>query len=311
MLLKRLVSRYERFPELLSIELSTHCNSNCIMCPRSRLTRPIENMSDDVLDTILTECGKTPPRKANLFWFGDSLCHPNIIPCLRKIRAAMPKTKLYLSTNAGMLKSGKADTILEEGLLDVINFDIDGVTKETYEKIRIGPKFDRVIENTRYFIRRKRELKLRKPQVRLTIIRMKETADEVDAFRKQWSGEADSVDVNDYNTWLGDIEERNVGATLDKSVGGAFRYPCIHPWNELVIAADGAAGLCCLDYDITAPLGNIHEKSIREIWTGATLRGYREKLVNLDYDSIACCKNCNAYIYQDNTYWAQLWRANT
>ncbi len=65
----------EKFPRLLSIELSNICNASCIMCPRDLLTRKIQNMSAETLGKITDSCKGEPVRKINLFWFGDSLCN--------------------------------------------------------------------------------------------------------------------------------------------------------------------------------------------------------------------------------------------
>ena len=303
-----LKTRHERFPGLLSIEISSHCNSSCIMCPRSQLTRKIQHMDKKLFGKILSDCRGKPLRKVNLFWFGDSFCHPDIIEYLEMARDSLPGVKLYISTNAGLLNRRKSDEILEKRLLDVINFDIDGTSKETYEKIRVGVKFNRVMENVKYFLEKKKGEGFKKPQTRATIIKMEDTLKEIDDFKKYWAAKVDCVDINDYNTWLGNISDRNVGESLERSKTGSFSYPCMHPWTEMVISADGRAGLCCLDFDLTAQLGDLNQESIEEIWKGDTITDYRNSLINLEYSNIHCCRNCNAYIYQDRSFWAKLWR---
>jgi len=306
--LKHTIKKYEAFPELISIEITNACNSRCIMCPRSQLTRKICHMPLDLFKKIVDDCRRMPLKKINLFWFGDSLCNPAIIDYMRHVRAALPGVKLYISTNAELLTPERSDIILSEKLLDVINFDIDGVEKDVYEKIRVGVNFDRVIKNVEYFMNAKKKLGVKPPQTRVTIIKMDLTANQIDPFVTKWSKIADKVDINDYNTWLGTQQERNVGGTRERSERGRFTYPCIHPWNELVIASDGNAGLCCLDYDLTVKLGNVHSKSVYDIWHGAKLKELRNELINLNYNKIECCGKCNAYIYQDNSTWAKLWR---
>ncbi len=306
--LNHMIKKYEAFPELLSIEVTNACNSKCIMCPRANLTRKIRHMSADIFNKIIEDCRRMPLKKINLFWFGDPLCAPSIIDYMRRIRTALPGVKLYISTNAELLTPERTDAILSEKLLDVINFDIDGMEKSTYEKIRIGVDFDRVIENVEYFMSARKKLGLKSPQTRVTIIKMDLTAGEIDRFVAKWSKIADKTDVNDYNTWLGTQKERNVGDALQRSESGRFTYPCLHPWNEMVIASDGNAGLCCLDYDLTAKLGNVRHESIHEIWHGAELKKFRNEIIKLNYSGISCCSRCNAHIYQDNSTWAHLWR---
>ena len=305
----RMVRKRERFPRLLSVEITNVCNSDCIMCPHGQMERKLSHMPLELFEKVLDDCQAGPPQKINLFWFGDSFCNPRIVEYLRRARAALPGSKLYISTNAELLRPEWSDQIIAEELLDVINFDIDGTTKETYENIRVGVNFDTVLKNVHYFLDRKAAVGKRKPQTRATIIKMEPTAGEIEDFRSYWKGKMDVVDVNDYNTWLGEMPDLNTGETAEHSSQGAFTYPCLHPWDELVIGANGTAGLCCLDYDLTAPVGSVVTETIQEIWQGPTMREYREKLLALQYDKIGCCANCNAYIYQDRSTWAKLWRA--
>lgn len=220
----------------------------------------------------------------------------------------MPGVKLYLSTNAGLLSEERSRAILDDNLLDVINFDVDGVRKETFEGIRRKLDFDRVLENIHFFLAYKAEKNRKKPQTRMTIIKMQPTEDEIDEYVEYWSPRVDNVDVNKYNTWLGTKEDLNVGADYEQSLSGQFDFACIHPWDELVIAADGKAGLCCLDYDLKAEIGDVNHQSITEIWKSDVLNAYRSQMLNLDYDSIDVCRDCNAYIFQKNKTWAKLQR---
>ena len=301
-------ARKERFPKLLSIELSNACNSNCIMCPRADLTRKIQHMPLQILEKIIRDCQRKPLKKINLFWFGDSLTNPKFIQQLRMIRGGLPEVILNLSTNAELLTEKRSDIILKEILLDHINFDIDGITKKTYESIRRGVNFDLVMKNVKYFIEKRNEIKAQKPFVSVTIIKMTKTSAEIEDFKRYWKGFADKVEINDYNTWLGSKPDLNVGETLHKSQEGKFEYPCIHPWNELVISADGKGGLCCLDYDLTAEVGDVTKQSIEQIWKGKKITEYRRLIMELNYHLIEPCKKCNAYIYQDRTFWAKLWK---
>jgi MoaA/NifB/PqqE/SkfB family radical SAM enzyme len=296
----------ENFPDLLSIELSNLCNANCIMCPRSDLTRKLQNMDFETLKKVVADCKNKPLKKINLFWMGDSLCNNSSTEYFRYIRKELPKVKLYLSTNAGLLTKNKTEDIINEGLLDVINFDIDGITRETYEKIRRGVSHDEVKKNVLYFIGYKEKVKKNGPQVRVTIIKMKPTENEIDSFVGFWRPLVDKVDVNDYNTWLGTKEDLNLGETFAKSQKGIFDFACIHPWNELVISADGKAGLCCLDYDLKAVIGDVGNETIEQIWKGKKINKYRQKMLKLEYGDIDVCKRCNGFIYQYKKTWAKL-----
>ena len=305
----QLKKKREVFPRLLSIELSSSCNAKCIMCPHPDLmTRRKQNMSSEILDKIISDCKGKPLKKVNLFWFGDSLCNKHVIDHFRAIRAGLPGVKLYLSSNSELLSADRSRAIIDERLVDVINFDIDGVTAETHEYIR-KVSYEKVVENVQFFLDYLQKSPQKgKIQTRATIINMKENTTEVEPFVELWQGKVDKVDVNKYNTWLGDIEDRNVSTERSAPLSQKFDFACQHPWDELVISSEGEGGLCCLDYDLKAPLGSVMEQTVQEIWQSPMLQGYRQKMLNHQYDQIDVCKNCNAHIFQHKSTWAKLQR---
>ena len=304
----KLKKHKERFPSLLSIEFTSICNAKCIMCPHVEMERVKENMPFEILQKVVQDCKSKPLKKVNLFWLGDSFCHREILDYLRYVRKELKGVKLYISTNASLLSEKRTRAIIDEDLIDVINFDIDGFKKETYEKVRLNLNFEKVVNNVRFFAEYLKEQKKKKPQTRVTIINMKPTTNEIEDFVKYWSQLVDKVDVNKYNTWLGTQDDLNVGDSLEKSQQGGFDFACTHPWDELVIGADGRAGLCCLDYELAAEVGDVMQNTIEEIWQSKQMNSYRDKMLKLEYDEIDVCKNCNAYIYQQDSTWAKLQR---
>ena len=307
--------RREIFPKILSIEFTSACNAKCIMCPQPDMDRKKENMSFEILEKIIKDCQGKPLKKINLFWMGDSTVDKKLIEKMRMVREGLPKAKLYLSTNAELLSEERSRKIIDEDLLDVINFDIDGATKMTFEKVRVRLNFEKVVHNTQYFLSYKKQKNKTLPQTRITIIDMNPTRHEIKKFVEYWTPLADKVDVNHYNTWLGtqdylNYDDSHVVAKhenkLQQSTLGKFDFACSHPWEEMVIGADGRVGLCCLDHELKEEIGDVKIKSLQEIWQGEVLRNYREKQLNLDYGSIESCKDCNAHTYQNKKLWAKL-----
>ncbi len=317
-ILFNIIKKYRyRFPKVLSIEFSSACNAKCIMCPQPEMDRKKENMSYDTLDLIIKHCVNQPLKKINLFWMGDSTVDKNMIEKIRLIRKNLPSVKLYLSTNSQLLSHERSKIIIDEHLLDVINFDIDGFTRNTFESVRKRLKFDTVISNVNFFLNYLIDSR-KKIQTRVTIIDMAPTKHEVKKFVDHWTGKVDKVDVNHYNTWLGSQEERNYDSAYHvdtnherkytESTTQSFDFACAHPWEEMVIGADGRVGLCCLDYELSAEIGDVGSSSIKEIWQGNVMNDYRILHKNLAYDKIAACKNCNAHTFQKDKLWARLQR---
>ena len=311
-LLKRLIryillKKRESFPRLLSIELTNACNSDCIMCPRGKLTRKTAQMEFDLFRKIIDDCKGHNLRKINLFWFGETFIYSKLSEAIKYIKENLPKTKVNISTNGSLVKGEIAEEIIKSGL-DTLNFDIDGATKETYESIRRNLNFRQVTENVINFINLRKRLKKKKPKVSVTIIRMDKTIGEIESFIENWKGIADHVGVSDYNTWLDSVEDRNVGEKKEKSRKGKFTFPCDHPFNELVISVDGTATMCCLDWDCTERVGNLKINSVKEIWTGEGMKKRRKLLIENKYDEIPICRNCNSFIFQERSIWSNVWQ---
>ena len=79
-----------------------------------------------------------------LHTLGDPLANPRLPDVLEEIRSFNLKTSIC--TN-GLLLEKHVDTLVE--YIDIapsIAFSIDGANAETYEKIRIGGKFSKLIE---------------------------------------------------------------------------------------------------------------------------------------------------------------------
>jgi len=81
-----------------------------------------------------------------LHWVGEPLIHPMIVDMIRYAKATTD-AQLFMSTNALLLGNALAEEIRISGL-DKIIFSLDGNSSKTYERIRVGGNFQKVV-NTR------------------------------------------------------------------------------------------------------------------------------------------------------------------
>lgn len=289
-----------KFPKLISLELTNACNARCVMCPRDHMSRKIGNMGMEIIEKICRDAYKKPVRKINMFGFGESLLHPRHIDMINFVKKSLPGVELNLSTNAQLLDDRHASELLASGI-DRINIDIDGVTKETYEQVRKQLSFETVTANIKNLIRMRNKLHSR-VVISVTIIEMDLTEAEIQSFRRLWSGEADIVYINHYNTWTGIFPDRNTKkVTLNK-----FTAPCKNPWKEMIVNYNGSVAFCCMDFDSTVVIGNIMEQTIEEIWRGEKMEKLRQLHLEGRYNEIPICSRCNEFVFQSNTFWANL-----
>ncbi len=145
-----------KYPAEMEFELSNICNLECVMCKgdlssairknREHLP-PIESPYNDSFVEQLKEF--LPHLKEAKFLGGE----PFLIPVYYKIWDAIialnPKIKITVTTN-GTVWNARVKQILESLHCNII-LSIDAFTKETYEKIRLGSNFEKVIENFGHF----------------------------------------------------------------------------------------------------------------------------------------------------------------
>ncbi|MCL5277920.1 MAG: SPASM domain-containing protein [Deltaproteobacteria bacterium] len=295
-----ILNRRLKFPKLISLELTNACNARCIMCPRDQLNRKIGTIGMDVVKKLCTDASGKPLGKINMFGFGESLLHPRLIDIIGYVKKALPEVELNLSTNAQILDDKLAIGLLESGI-DRINIDIDGVTRRTYENIRRQLDFERVNNNTRHLIQARNKLHSR-VKISVTIIDMDITHGEIPAFKRTWTHLADTVYVNHYNTWIGIFPDRN---THEAGMGNSA-FPCKNPWKEMVVNYDGSVAFCCMDFNSTIVLGNVMKQTVEQIWRGEEMERLRRMHLEGRYEEIPICSKCNEFIFQSDSFWANL-----
>jgi len=229
---------------------------------------------------------------------GEPLLHPRISDMVRLLHEEGIAS--YFSTNATLLTKSIARKLIESGL-DGIIFSFDGVTKNTYEKIRVGASFDAVLRNIVNFLELKRKLKADNPVTTMQILLMKETKHEVLNFIKFATKlGVDQIVIKRTHAWGHEVE----------SWKKVILKPCKAPWSSVVILWDGTVSLCCRDYNAEFPLGNLNSQSLKEIWNGARMQYVRKLMARGMRYKIPPCTYCEVSGYpRDVFYLRRLTRA--
>lgn len=280
------------YPDRLYLELTNNCNFQCIMCPNGRglMKRNRGFMDYGLFRNIIDEMAPHVQTVVLHIW-GESLLHPRIFDIIKYCRQYNVRTEL--STNTSLLSEDVAGDIIGSGL-DALYLCIDGATRETYEKVRKRGDYERAVRNVEDFLMVKREKKSTMPFVNLQIIVMKETEDEIEAFRKQWCVEGvDRINIKPLDTWGGQVAEiNNLGA------GGNYkpakRFHCPNLWYHAHIYWDGTLVCCDRDFDAKYPLGNV-EDGVMNVWRGSKMSELRKKHISQKLEDVPSCCNCSEW----------------
>ncbi|MFH1722131.1 MAG: radical SAM/SPASM domain-containing protein, partial [Candidatus Altiarchaeota archaeon] len=235
-------------PPNIGVEVTNRCNLKCVMCARKEMTRKVGDMSLKLLKKIIGD-SKESLEFVDLQSLGEPLLHKNFTEIIDYCKTN--SVSCGFSTNATLLSQERSEDILGSGV-DHITLAFDGATPETYEKIRQGAEYDTVVRNIRHFLELKNEKKS-ECFVVIQCIYMRETEDEIKAFKTMWS--VPGVDA---------LRIRQVTYSIKKDVSGDEKYvnpkrsmPCLWLWREPHIHWDGTVVPCCQDVNGDYPLGNI------------------------------------------------------
>lgn len=75
--------------------------------------------------------------------------------------------------------------------------------------------------------------------------------------------------------------------------------PCLLPFEELVLTADGRVTICCQDHYFESAVGNLNTHRVDEIWYGEGMQRLRESLLQGDRSHNKFCSACDFRGYKE------------
>jgi MoaA/NifB/PqqE/SkfB family radical SAM enzyme len=294
-------SKLKSLPLVIYFEVTNRCNLRCPMCAITlNVERFIGKRGD--LEYSLFEKVKPYLRFAERCFCnggGEPLLYPGFISMLREIKESGPE--IVFNSN-GLLLSKEISRKLVLHNIDCISFSIDGANKATYEKIRVGSDFEKVISNIKYLTKIKKKKKRIKPFINLQMTLSQENKKEildiiplaktlginhvviepltpVFNISKEYQRYFTSHYV-DRDEILPDLERAKETAEISNFHFSSHYLSeqekvnrCLQPWTTLGIRADGDVFTCC---GAPVTFGNIAQNSLEEIWNGEEYRKLRE-----------------------------------
>lgn len=211
---------------------------------------------------------------------GEPLLHPRIMEMVDYASRRHPNVTLV--TNATLLDEEKGRAILATALRN-IRFSVDGLTKATFERVRIQRHdnefvgmglpvgFDAVMANIDRFLQLRQSSGNRNLKVGLRTTDFKPTHRELEGYVSHWAKRVEFVDVAELSSWSGEVE---------KETQAEGRHPCLAPWASLVVSWDGKLVPCCIYIDATGETkGDLFDISSSSLL--ASLRAARRRALML------------------------------
>lgn len=300
-------------PISAQIEVTTACNLHCSTCrEHADLFSPEvadeRSMSLEQFEAILPQLPYL--EYVCLQGVGEPLMNKDLFGMVGA--AHRRGIEVGFSANGMILTPGIVEKILDHQV-DHLSFSIDGATRETFEKIRRGALFDRVLSNIRRFMQAKEARRARKPEVSVTTVASRANEHEllqiitlvhdlgIDRMVLKSMLEVLQIPAITSNLLAQEKElayvrecqahARRLGVHLSVSLRSdpespfsspsenwsqTIPYHCPWPYQRTHITVGGYVTPCCYNYDpMEVNLGNVFTEDFSAIWDGRRARALR------------------------------------
>lgn len=271
--------RYSTKPRFIQIETNLACNAKCPFCPYVHMERGPKVMEDWIWHKILDDTrgwGVT----YRPFLINEPLSDKRLFDVIRRIKEDAT-ARVEINTNGGLLDARRAVQLLDSGI-DLVRFSIDGFSRATYEKSRVGVDYDKVVGNTNRFIEMRNAGRYA-TRIEVRCIDMPENRHEQAAYVEYWRPRADVVVLTPLYSWPWSGQTEPV------------LKPCLKILDEMFFYTDGTSPLCCWDEAGRGIVGDVKKQSVLEIWNGPEMAAMRQLLNRGRRDLITLCSRCDAY----------------
>ncbi|MBI5234059.1 MAG: SPASM domain-containing protein [Deltaproteobacteria bacterium] len=299
--LKRLPEKVANQPLWAQIEITNVCNLRCKMCAQAtdkwRKDVPPKTLSLAGFKEIIDQIPYI--NMALMNGVGEPLLNPNLVDMIDYAHSKGINTQFF--TNATLLSPEMSRRLINvEGLMR-IRVSLDAGTAEKFDEIRKGASFVSVCENIAGFIKIRAELGRKRPEIVVCLVPMKENIRDIPSListlanigvkalsigvllTNQDTG-TEPVSAEDIVLIEGYVEmakAKGINLTYRKEAPnkGPHTRTCAAPWTYVFVNVAGWINPCCFSFvDKGTYFGNIHEKSLREIWNSDGYKAFIHEL---------------------------------
>jgi MoaA/NifB/PqqE/SkfB family radical SAM enzyme len=292
-------------PYILFIEPIYYCNLHCPLCPREK--HPDARSDDksrlplDLLEKIFDEIGDYL-FQCQIFGNGEPMLD---WPRSKRVIEMAHRRRIYtlVSTNCTIMSPKMAEEVVTSGL-DYLICAVDGTTQETYEKYRVGGRFEKALAGMKMLVQAARRKNSRIALEWQFLVHRynhhqmndaKKLAADLGIFIRFSPIGGIGEDETAQQGWLAPKTEWQG----NKEVAGQplHDFHCYWLWRSLVINSNGNLARCP-GFSNIAQMASLHENSIMSIYNGAGSQRSRRlfaKALPPPGDFPSPCVDCTFY----------------
>ncbi|MBI4160953.1 MAG: radical SAM protein [Acidobacteria bacterium] len=278
------------FPRTVQIQTVTGCNADCTVCAYGPTAprQPRGRMPEELFRALVDECSSHRVRRISPYLMNEPLLDPDLPERIGYIKTRSPRSKVVITTNGSLLGAGVVDRLLAlEPGLDALYVSFQGIDPEVYRRTMRGAmRMSVTLENVDRLILRQRERRRRRPEIRITMVR----TGRLDWKRalRYWRRRGVRCQV----TALENLGGNRPDSSLHPAGVLEPNTTCRRLFRQAYILFNGDMVLCCADWRRQVILGNVAERSIREVWNGERALGIRRAYLEGRFSDLILCRDC-------------------
>lgn len=291
----------QEFPLMCVIGLSYVCNSLCPSCPYTNSSIRSDYvdtpfMSEDTFKIIADQCGKYGAW-VRVSGGGEPMLHPKAVELMEYAKKV--GAKVGLITNGSKFTEDSITRLLE-AQIDMIEFSVDAADPEMYVKVRKGLSWDVLLRNVKHTVELRNK---QNSSTKIIASGVNQIGVDIDKVARFWEDIVDNFQKRKFLTW--GINDPSKSADTMPYLSPEEFIPCPFIFERLNIDSRGIVMVCGFDIAAKTNLGNIHEKSIKDIWHSKEFEFYRKKHLEGKGGQIELCRNCPDWKYRSwkHNYW--------
>jgi len=310
------------YPFKIEVEHTTICNKKCIFCEHSYWQEKAERLTFEQFKQVAEQFPNL--KWINITGEGTGFLNPDFLKIIEYLRTR--KISVNFVDEFDFIDEEKSRKLIELGV-NCIWISMDGATKETYEKIKIGCNFEKAVSNIKMMLRLKKELgspfpvlcfrfivnKLNYQEMPKMVELVHSLGDLGEGSRLEFVGILSFKEIEQY--YIPEVPKEILEKTIETGrrlgVGVKFSHtsqsklPSIEncaAWTEPYIMIGGYVLPCCAvlmsnkrDFLRKQAFGNLFQKTFKEIWYSKRYKEFRKMVLRKKGKIPILCVGCRAF----------------
>jgi radical SAM protein with 4Fe4S-binding SPASM domain len=277
-------------PLHLDIEVSGKCNLKCEHCFQNYIEGPLGFMDFDIYKDIIDQGVDQGLCAVKLQIRGESFLHPEIFDFIDYAKTA-GILDVQITTNCTLLDDEKIDRLFASKL-DALIVSVDAHHQDSFDQ-RVNKDYSSVNGTVHKLLDTRLALGKTRPWIRIRSSIPEKDHESAESCKQRIRDTFPQADI----VIVGRLHDfRDTVDSFPDLHSSYCLLPCAYLTQRLAVFWNGDVTTCCMDYNNRFDLGNLGRNTIKEIWNGPKMQGFRSTHRKGRRHTMPICRHCHACV---------------